>query len=142
MHKENTMRLNPYLAFDGQCEAAFTFYQQCLGGDIVMMLKYSGSPMAEQTPPDWLDKVMHGRLVFGDNVLMGSDNPPQYQTKAQGFHVSLSIDEPAEAEHVFEALSAGGTVTMPIQETFWALRFAMFVDRFGTPWMINCERPT
>jgi PhnB protein len=136
------MRMNPYLAFDGQCEAALTFYQQCLGGEIVMMLKYAGSPMTEQTPPEWLDKIMHGRLVFGDNVLMGSDNPPQFKTKAQGFHVCLSFDEPAEAERVYNALSPGGTLTMPIQETFWALRFAMFVDKFGTPWMINCERPT
>ena len=80
--------------------------------------------------------------LTGDNVLMGSDNPPQFKTKAQGFHVCLSFDEPAEAERVYNALSPGGTQTMPIQETFWALRFAMFVDKFGTPWMINCERPT
>ena len=84
---------------------------------------------------------MHARLVVGDRVLMGSDVPPDHHDKPQGFSVSLGIDTPAEAERIFRALAEGGTVQMPLQETFWALRFGTLVDRFGIPWMVNCERP-
>jgi PhnB protein len=84
---------------------------------------------------------MHARLVVGDTVLMGSDAPGERYEKMQGFSVALGVDEPEWAERVFNALAAGGTVTMPIQETFWAHRFGMLVDRFGTPWMVNCEKP-
>jgi PhnB protein len=134
------MRLNPYLAFDGKCEAAFRFYEQALGGRIVAMMTYGDSPMAEQMPPEMRGKIMHARLVAGEAVLMGSDAPDGRHEKAQGLSVALNIDEPEEAERVFAALAAGGTVTMPIQETFWARRFGMLADRFGTPWMVNCEK--
>ena len=135
------MQLNPYLSFDGQCEAAFNFYKDALGGEIPFMMRYQDSPMAEQTPPEWRGKIMHARLVAGGNVLMGSDAPPDRYRPMQGFSVTLSIEEPPEADRVFHALAAGGTVTMPIQETFWARRFGMLTDRFGTPWMVNCEKP-
>ena len=135
------MQLNPYLVFDGQCEAAFKFYQRCLGGKIEMMLTNGESPMADQTPPEWRNKIMHARLVVGDEVLMGSDAPPDRYEGAKGFSVTLSIDEPAEAERIFNALAENGTVRMPLQETFWAVRFGMLVDRFGIPLMVNCERP-
>lgn len=135
------MQLNPYLTFDGQCEAAFRFYEQALGGRVVAMMTYADTPMAEQTPPDMRGRIVHARLAVGDAVLMGSDAPSERREKMQGFSVTLNIDAPAEAERVFQALAAGGTITMPIQETFWAHRFGMLVDRFGTPWMINCEKP-
>jgi PhnB protein len=135
------MQLNPYLMFDGRCEAAFRFYEQALGGKIVAMMTFGDSPMAEQTPAELRGQIMHARLVVGDTVLMGSDAPGERYEKMQGFSVALGIDEPERAERVFNALAAGGTVTMPIQETFWAHRFGMLVDRFGTPWMINCEKP-
>jgi PhnB protein len=134
------MQLNPYLMFNGQCEAAFKFYEKALGGKIVAMMTYAGSPMEEQTPPEWRNKVMHGRLTVGDEVLMGSDAPPGRYEAAKGFSVTLGIADPAEAERVFHALSANATVQMPLQETFWARRFGMLVDQFGTPWMINCEK--
>jgi PhnB protein len=133
------MQLNPYLTFDGQCEAAFRFYEQALGGTLVAVMTYADTPMAEQSPPEMRGRIAHARLVVGDNVLMGSDGQPGRHERMQGFSVTLTIDEPAE--RVFETLAAGGTVTMPIQETFWAHRFGMLVDRFGTPWMINCEKP-
>jgi PhnB protein len=98
--------------------------------------------MAEQTPPEKLDKIMHASLIVGDTVLMGSDAPPQFFEKPQGFSVSLVFDDAVEAEQIFNALAENGTVQMPIQETFWAARFGMVVDRFGTPWMINCDLPT
>jgi PhnB protein len=134
------MELNPYLAFNGTCREAFTFYEKCLGGKITMMMTHADSPMADQTPPEHLDKIMHVRMVVGDKVLMGGDAPPGHFTPPAGFSVSLGIAAPAEAERVFAALSEGGTVRMPIQETFWAQRFGMFIDRFGTPWMVNCEK--
>jgi PhnB protein len=135
------MKLNPYLTFDGRCEAAFKFYEKVLGGKTEAMMTYGSSPMAEQTQPEWRDKIMHARITVGDQMLMASDAPPDRYQAMKGFMVTLGIDDPAEAERVFHALSEGGTVQMPIQKTFWAARFAMFVDRFGTPWMINCEQP-
>ena len=134
------MQLNPYLLFNGQCEAAFRFYERCLGGKIVAMMPHAGTPAEGQVPPEWRDKIIHARLVVGDQVLMGSDAPPDHFEKPQGFSVTLGIDNPVEAERVFNALAENGTVRMPIQQTFWAERFGMLVDRFGIPWMINCEK--
>ena len=135
------MQLNPYLTFDGKCEAAFKFYEQVLGGKIEAMMTYGGSPMAEQTQPEWRNKIMHARLSVGDKMLMASDAPPDRYEAMKGIMVTLGIDEPGEAERIFHALSENGTVQMPIQETFWARRFGMLVDQFGTPWMVNCEKP-
>ena len=134
------MQLTTYLNFDGQCEAAFRFYEQCLGGEIEAMLTHKETPAAEHVSEEWQDKIMHARLVVGDAVLMGSDSPPEYFEEPKGFSVSLQIDDPEEAERIFHALSENGTVRMPIQETFWAARFGMVTDRFGTPWMVDCEQ--
>jgi PhnB protein len=134
------VELCPYLIFDGRCEAAFRFYEECLGGKIVAMMTYGQSPMAEHAQAEWHDKILHARLSLGDKVLMGSDGPPGRHEDMQGFSVSLNVDDPGEAERIFLALAEEGTVRMQLQETFWAVRFGMLVDRFGTPWMINCER--
>jgi PhnB protein len=135
------MQLSTYLNFNGQCEAAFKFYEQCLGGKIQLMMTYGESPMADQVTPESRNKIMHVTLAVGDGVLMGCDAPPQQYEKPQGFFVSIAIDSPAEAERLFQALSENGTVRMPLQQTFWAARFGMLIDRFGTPWMINCGQP-
>ena len=135
------MKVNPYLNFNGQCEAAFKHYEKALGGKIVFSMTHGNSPMADQVAPDWKDKIMHISLAVGDQVLMGSDAPPSHYEKPQGISVSLNIDAVDEAERVFRALSENGTVRMPIQETFWARRFGMVVDQFGIPWMVNCEKP-
>ncbi len=134
------MQMNAYLGFDGTCEAAFRFYETCLGGSIVMLMKWRDSPMAGQAPDGYADKVMHVRLKVGNDILMGSDAPPGRHQPPKGFHVSIIVESPAEADRVFAALLEGGTPTMPIQETFWAQRFGTLVDRFGTPWMVNCEK--
>jgi PhnB protein len=139
--KEGTMQLNPYLLFNGQCEAAFKFYERCLGGKLEMMLRHGESPMAQQVPPEWRDRIMHARLVVGDKVLMGSDAPPDHYEEPRGFSVSIGIDDPGKAERIFQAMAEKGTVRMPLQKTFWALRFGMLVDQFGIPWMVNCEEP-
>jgi PhnB protein len=135
------MQLNPYLSFNGQCEAAFKFYQQCLGGKIVTMLTYGDSPMAEQVSSEWRNRILHASLTVGDGSwLMGADAPPEHPEETKGFSVSLAIDDPAEAERIFHALAENGTVRLPIQQTFWTVRFGMLVDQFGIPWMVNCEQ--
>jgi len=134
------MKLNPYLFFNGNCEAAFKFYEQCLGGRIVAMMTYRDAPSAEHVSPEWYDKIMHVCLELGDRLLMGSDSPPEHFEAPQGFYVQLSIDEPAEAERIFHTLAENGRVKMPFEPTFWAFRFGMLVDQFGTPWMVNCEK--
>lgn len=135
------MRLNTHLNFDGNCRAAFEFYEKCFGGKITLTMTYGESPMAAHVPPADHGKIMHATIQFGDQVLTGSDIPAGSYGKPQGFDVLISLEDAKEAERVFEALSEGGTVQMPLQETFWALRFGMLADRFGTPWMVNCGKP-
>jgi PhnB protein len=133
------MQVNPYLLFNGTCEEAFKFYEKCLGGKIDAMMKHGGSPMEAKTPPEWLDKILHARMTVDGSALMGSDAPPTHYSKPQGYSVSISLKNPADGERIFKALSEGGTVTMPFQKTFWSPGFGMLTDRFGIPWMINCE---
>jgi PhnB protein len=135
------MQAHPYLNFDGQCAEAFRFYERVLGGRIEMMMTHGESPIAGEVPPDWHEAIMHARLVVGDAVLMASDSPGGHYQKPEGMYVSLQIDDAAEAERVFHALAEDGTVTMQFEPTFWAaVGFGMLRDRFGIPWMINCER--
>jgi PhnB protein len=134
------MQLNPYLLFNGQCEAAFKFYEKSLGGKIVAMMPHEGTPAAPHVPPEWLKKILHARLVVDDQVLMGSDAAPDRYQGNNGFSVSLGVDTPAEAERIFRALSENGKVQMPMEKTFFAERFGMLTDQFGIPWMIICEQ--
>ncbi len=133
------MQVNPYLHFNGQCEKAFQLYQQCLGGNIEMMLPYAGTPGEEHVPLDWRNKIMHARLTMGDQLLMGSDAQPEHYKPPQGFSVSFLAKDTQEAERVFNTLAENGKISMPLQQTFWAARFGMLVDQFGIPWMVNCE---
>jgi PhnB protein len=133
------MLLNPYLNFNGQCEAAFKFYAQALGGKIEAMITHAGTPAEQHTPPEWVGKIMHARLSVNGEVLMGSDVPPNHYKASDGFAVSISVKDPSEAERVFAALAEGGKIKMPIQQTFWSPRFGMLDDQFGIPWMVNCE---
>ncbi len=135
------MHLNAYLFFNGQCEAAFKFYEKVLGGKIEAIHTHEGTPAAEHVPPDWRKKILHASLRVDDHRLMGSDAPPDQYKKPEGFSLSINVKDPAEAERLFNALAENGTVNMPLQQTFWAARFGMLVDQFGTPWMINCEQP-
>jgi PhnB protein len=134
------MQVNPHLHFNGQCEAAFKFYEQCLGGKITTMMPHEGTPIADQVPAEWRNQILHATLQVGDEVLMGADVPPDGYRKPQGFSVMLGIKDPSEAERIFHALAENGTVQMPLQETFWAVRFGMLVDRFSIPWLINCGK--
>jgi PhnB protein len=134
------MRVSPYLSFDGNCAEAFAFYAACLETAAPTVMTHKNAPPEAQAPPEWQDKVLHARLVIGDTVLMGSDAPAGRFEKPQGFFVSLVLTDPDQTERFFAALSTGGTVRMPVQETFWAIRFGMLVDKFGIPWMLNCEK--
>lgn len=134
------MKLNPHLSFGGQCQDAFQFYERCLGGKVNTMLTYGDSPMANQVPPEFRGKIVHATLTVGDNVLYGADVVPEQYRSPKGFHLTLGIQEPAEAERIFNELSQNGTVQMPIQKTFWAVLFGVLTDRFGISWEINCEQ--
>ena len=135
------MQLNPYVHFNGNCEEAFKFYEKVLGAKIQAMTPFEGTPAAEHAPAEWRKKILHANLSVNGQVLMGSDVPPNapggYQPP-KGFSVSISNNDPAQAELIFKALSENGNTTMPMQKTFWAERFGMCVDRFGIPWIVNC----
>jgi PhnB protein len=133
------MEISPYLLFNGTCEEAFKFYEKCLGGKIDALMKYAGTPAESHTPPEWKDKILHARMTVDGSVLMASDAPPANDSKPQGFSVSISLKNTADGEGIFNALAEGGKVTMPFQKTFWAAGFGMATDRFGIPWMVNCE---
>jgi len=124
------------LVFNGECDAAFTLYQQCLGGTVTFRLAWGDSPMADQAPPEWRDKILHATLTLGGTALSGAD-VLSYQ-RPQGFQIQLNLDDVAAAERIFTQLAEGGEVTVPLQQTFWAQRFGAVVDRFGVPWSINC----
>ncbi len=134
------MQVNAYLNFNGDCESALRFYEHALGGKIDCLILFEGTPAEAHIPADYRKKVLHGRLNLNGQIIMASDCPPGHYQKPQGFSVTLGVKDAAEAERVFHALAEDGTVTMPIQETFWAVRYGMLVDRFGIPWMVNCEK--
>jgi PhnB protein len=134
------MQLSPYLNFNGQCEAAFKFYERVLGGKIEAMITYAGTPAEEHAPPELRNKILHARLIVGGDALMGTDESPDRYQSPKSFSVSLQIDDPADAERIFHALAENGIVQLPIQQTFWAERFGMLVDQFGIPWMVNCGK--
>lgn len=130
-----------YLAFDGKCEDAFRFYEKALRGKILMMLRISDAPPEVPRMPGSENRIMHARLQVGERLLMGGDAPTHVPfTPPSGFCSNVMVDDPAEADRVFDALAEGGKVTMPIMETFWAQRFGMLIDKFGVPWMVNCEK--
>ena len=133
------MQMNPYLSFNGQCEAAFKLYEQVLGGQLGDIFRYAGTPLAHQVPTDWQGKVMHGSVTIGGQVLMGGDVAPDRYEAPTGFSLSIQLKDATEAERIFGELSQGGRVVMGLEKTFWAERFGMVIDRFGIPWMINCE---
>lgn len=134
------MRLNPHLTFNGQCEAAFKFYEDCLGGRITWMMKNRETPSFEPISPDWGEKIAHATIAIGEEHITGGDSLPECYQRPQGFSLLLCVDSVEEAERIFERLSEHGMVQMPLGETFWALRFGMVADQFGAPWTINCGK--
>jgi PhnB protein len=132
------MKTIPYLSFDGNCREAFRFYAELLRGEVQAMISHGDSPIASEVPAEWQDRIMHAYLVADEVVLMGGDVPSGTEHHPSGFSVSLHVDRAEDAERIWAALLEGGQVRMPLEQTFWAERFGMLVDRFGTPWMIGC----
>lgn len=137
--KERELEVSAYVSFNGDCEEAFKCYEEVLGAARGLLFRYADSPMADVVPEGWEDKIMHGSVRIGGKLLEGADVPPERYEKPQGFSLSLNIPDVDEAERVFAKLASGGEVRYPIAKTFWSERFGMVVDRFGIPWMINCE---
>lgn len=131
------MELSPYLNFNGTCAEAFNVYAQVLGGRIESSQTFGDSPMKDNVPPEWRDKIIHTQLDLGSFKLLGSDAPPPHYAKPQGMGVCYTANDAAQGERIFKALAEGGTVTMPFQKTFWSPGFGMVTDRFGVPWMVN-----
>ena len=134
------MKLNPYLHFDGNCEEALNFYSKLLGAKVLLMMRYSDAPECKDSPVEIRNKIIHGRIALGEDIIMASDAPPGRYAKPSGFSINVGVKTPEEAEKIFAALMENGSIHMPIEETFWAHRFGMGADRFGIPWMVNCEK--
>ena len=134
------MKLLTYVNYAGDCAEAFRFYEKHLGGKIVMMMKHGESPQPNpNVPGEYKDKILHARIDIGGTALMGADIPNAEPMKSA--YLSLMLDSIEEAERVYGLMSEGGQVFMPIQETFFAFRFAMLRDKFGAAWMLLKERP-
>jgi PhnB protein len=131
----------PYLAFNGNCAEAVRFYERVLGGKLEVLMSGGDSPMAAHIPKEFAHRILHARLVLpGGGVLFAGDAPAQVPYEGiKGVSLTLNYDTAAQAQKVFDALSAGGTVTMPMQQAFWAKTWGMLIDRFGTPWIVNGE---
>lgn len=135
------MKLHTYLNYGGNCEQAFRFYEQHLGAKIVFMMKHGESPDTSSVPPEMKDKILYANLTLGETQLMASDVPASNFQPMRSVYLSLSVDTSAEADRIYNLLAEGGQIFMPISETFFAFRFGMLRDQFGTSWMIIHERP-
>ena len=135
------MKLNTYLNYGGNCRQAFEFYAKHLDGQITMMMTHEQQPGTNAVAPEWKDAILYSRMTIGETELMASDVPPAQFQPMRSAYLSLGLDSIEEAERVYALLSDGGDIFMPIEETFFAHRFAMLRDKFGTSWMILNERP-
>jgi PhnB protein len=135
-----TMSVTPYLFFDGRCEEAIEFYKKTLGAEVKMMMRFKDAPDKTMCTPGTENKVMHACLSIGGTDVMASDGRVQNKPKFEGFALSISPKDEADAERLFKALADGGQVQMPLAETFFAKSFGMVADRFGVGWMIIVEK--
>jgi PhnB protein len=135
------MKLHTYLNYGGNCEEAFRFYEKHLDGRILAMMAHGEAPEPGNVPADWKKKIMYARMSLGETDLMASDVPPERFQPMRSVYLSLSVPSTAEAERIHALLSDGGQIFMPMAETFFAFRFSMLRDKFGTSWMIIHERP-
>ncbi|HTC62215.1 MAG TPA: VOC family protein [Candidatus Saccharimonadales bacterium] len=135
------MKMHTYLNYGGNCRQAFQFYEQHLGGKITMMVSHGEQPGLNSVSADLGKTIMHARMTIGDAHLLGSDVPPERFQPMRSVYLSLLVNSVEEAEKIHALLSDGGEIFMPMQETFFAIRFSMLRDKFGTSWMILHERP-
>ena len=130
------MQLNTYLNYGGNCEQAFRFYEEHLGGKVTMLMRHGEQPNASNVAPEWKNAVLHARMTLGGTDLLGADIPPDRFQPMRSAYLTLSVASVGEAERVYDLLTDGGEIFMKLEETFFASRFAMLRDRFGTSWMI------
>jgi len=130
------MDVQPYLFFDGRCEEAMAFYQQALGAKQIMMMRFKDAPDQSMVPPGGGERVMHARLDIGGSALLLSDGSGQGAANFQGFALTITAADPADAKRIFNALADGGQVRMPLDKTFFSPAFGMLADRFGVSWMV------
>lgn len=133
----------PYLNFDGRCDEAAAFYQQAVGAEIGMVMRFKDSPEPPQegcVPPGSGEKVMHMSMTIAGSTILASDCHCAAQPKFEGFSLAMNLPTVAEVEKAFAALADGGQVCMPLEKTFWAVSFGVVTDRFGVTWMIMCEK--
>jgi PhnB protein len=135
------MELNTYLNYGGNCEQAFRFYEEHLGGKITFLMRHGEQPTAQSVAPEWKNAVLHARMTLGGTDLLGADVPPDRFQPMRSAYLTLSVGSIEEAERIYGLLTDGGEVFMKMEETFFAKRFAMLRDRFGTSWMILGPRP-
>ena len=133
------MKINPYLNFNGNCASGLKFYEQVLGGKVSFSMTWGEMPGADQFPADTHPLIMHATFNVGEESFMCADSPPGRYQKPTGMNVSIHLNDTSEGERIFKALAEGGNVTMDFQKTFWSPGFGMCVDRFGIPWMVNCD---
>ena len=134
------MKLDIYLNYGGNCEQAFRFYEQHLGGKITLMMTHGQQPNAASVPANWKSAILHARIEIGKTVLMGADIPPDRFQPMRSAYLTLTVDSAEEAERLYALLGDGGEIFMKMEETFFASRFAMLRDKFGTSWMLLHER--
>ena len=133
-----TAAVQPYLFFGGQCEEAIEFYRKALGAELQMLMRFKESPEHQRPVPEcFYDKVMHASFRIGETIVMASDGMCDGKANFEGFSLSITVPDEAEAERVFAALGEGGLVTMPLEVTFWSPKFGMLTDRFGVGWMVS-----
>jgi PhnB protein len=133
------VKVNPYLNFNGDCAAALKFYEKVLGARVTFSMTWGEMPGADQFPAETHNLIMHASVNIGEDVVMCADSPPGRYEKPTGMNVSIHVKDVSEGESLFNSLAESGNVTMPFQKTFWSPGFGMCVDRFGIPWMVNCE---
>jgi len=135
------MKLHTYLNYGGNCAEAFRFYEKHLGGKIIMMMTHGEQPGPSEVSPDLKKAILHASMTIGETQLFASDVPPERFQAMRSVYLSLAFDSSGEAERIYALLSDGGEIFMPMEETFFAFRFGMLRDRFGTSWMILHARP-
>jgi PhnB protein len=134
------MELYTYLNYGGNCRQAFEFYAEHLGGRITMLTTHGEQPDASKVPPEWRQAVLHARLELGGTMLLGADIPPDRFQPMRSAYLTLMLPNADDAERTYALLAEGGQIFMRMEETFFAHRFAMLRDRFGTSWMLLCEQ--
>jgi PhnB protein len=134
------MKLSPSLSFNGRCQEAMEFYRDCFDGKDLYLLTFENSPASDRVPVEWRGKIVHASLAIGECILHANDALPRQYQPPTGFQLTIGVQDAAEAERVFRALSEGGVVKMQLQKTFWSVRFGVVVDRFGITWEVNCQQ--